>query len=132
LVKVGDASSITTASASVIEDGGTNATNMDNGANASVLLVNAGSVTASTLETYIEDSGTGAVTFNGAFAVGDAFLVVSDDGINSALFLVIVGGNGIANNETAASTELTAVKLLTYAGLATAENFHADALDFIV
>ena len=54
------------------------------------------------------------------------------DSIDSALFLVIVGGNGIADNETAASGELTAVKLLTYAGLTTAQNFHADALDFIV
>ena len=132
LVKIGDASSITTASSSVIFDHGTDATNMDNGATASVGLINNGTVVASTLETYIEAGGTGAITFNNALAVGDAFLVVSDDNINSALFLVIVGGNGIADNETAASTELTAVKLLTYAGLTTAQNFHADALDFIV
>ena len=132
LVKIGDASSITTASSSVIFDHGTDATNMDNGATASVGLINNGTVVASTLEPYIEAGGTGAITFNNALAVGDAFLVVSDDNINSALFLVIVGGNGIADNETAASTELTAVKLLTYAGLTTAQNFHADALDFIV
>jgi Ca2+-binding RTX toxin-like protein len=132
LVRVGDGASITTTSASVVLDGGTDATNMDNEVTASVLLLNAAPLTIAALQTALEAGGDNAVTHNGGFAIGDAYLVIADDSINSALFLIIVGGNGIANNEQAADGELTAVKLLTYAGFTTAENFVASATDFVV
>ena len=132
LVKIGNATSITTASASVVLDGGGGDIDVGNGANASVLIVTESTVDANALEIAL-DNGTGKeITFNQAFAVGDAFLVLSDDGINSALFLVVVGGDGITDGQTAADGELTAIKLVTLLGITASESVVASAIDFIV
>ena len=132
LVLVGNASTSVSAGAGVVLADGDTATDLATGATASVLLVQgAAALTEDAIETALEVGGSNAITANNAFAVGDAFLAQADNGTDGALFLVLVGGNGIANDETAAGTELTAIKLLTLTGLSTAESSVADNFVFV-
>jgi len=85
----------------------------------------------STVETALEAAGSNALTFNGASSAADAFLIAADNGTDTAMFLIVVGGDGVTNDGTAATGELTAIKLLTFDGLATAESLHADNFDII-
>ena len=132
-VLVGNAAISVTAGAGVVLADGGSATDVGNGANASILLVQGGGTDSSTLETALEAGGDNAITTNGAFAVGDAFLVLTDDGSAAgSLFLIIVGGDGATDGTTFASTELQAVKLMDFtAGMAAAESFVAGNLVFV-
>ena len=114
--------SITAATTSVVTDGGTNATDLGTAATTSVIIAqNAADLDEGTIETLFENGGGGALTFNVAYAVGDAFLAAVDNGTDTAVYVMVVGGDGIANDETAAASELTAVKLATLAGVDAAQ-----------
>ena len=95
-----------------------------------VLLVQGITITEGALETALEASGDRAITANGGMAQHDAFLVVADDGTNSALFFVVADGGAVANDSAPAANELTAMKLLTFSGVGGAEDF--TAADFAI
>jgi Ca2+-binding RTX toxin-like protein len=121
LVLVGNgAASVADDATPVMIAGGSNATDLGGTATANILEVLDGGVEGGALETLLEINGGRALKANGAFVVGDAFLVLSDNDINSALFLIVVGSN-TADNAAFASGSLTAVELLTLAGVSAAE-----------
>ena len=130
-VLIGNAAISVTAGASVMLADGASDTDMATGATASVLEVQNGGVDSSTLETDLEAGGGAVITTNGVFAVGDAFLIISDDGTNSAVFLVIVGGNGATDDDEFATGELQIVKLITLLGVANAEDVVATNVDYV-
>jgi hypothetical protein len=123
---------ITAATTSVVVDGGTNATDLGGAATASLVVAQgAGDLAEATIEALFDNGGGGALTFNVAYAVGDAFLASADDGSHTAIYVMLVGGDGIANDETAADGELTAIKLVTLTGQTDNAVFVADNIDFI-
>ena len=100
-------------------------------ANTNVICLLGAGVDEATLETAMEASGNRALTANGTMAANDAFLVLSDDGTNSALFLVVVEGNGLANNSAPAANELVVMKLITFSGVANSEDITAANLAIV-
>ena len=132
MVAVGNAAtSITADTTSVVVDGGTDATDAGTAATATILQIeDATALTESAIETALETGGEGALTMNGALAITDGYLVMADDGTNSALF--VVSNNAVvANDALALSGGLTATKLLTISGLDDVDDFVATNLDFI-
>jgi len=133
LVSVGTATISVSAGASVILADGDSATDVANGANANVLLAQgvAAGLAAADVGAAFEVGGSNAITSNGAWTVGDAFIALADDGINSALFLIIFSTGTVADDETFASGELIAIELLQLTGVTAAEVGHADNFVFI-
>ncbi len=88
---------------------------------------------ASALETALEVGGSRQITVNGAgsFLVNDTFLALFDDGANSYLAKVVVGGNGALAGETFASGELNATVIATFSGIVDAASFTNANFDFI-
>jgi len=87
------------------------------------LEVSAGNVISSDLEVFLEITGGRAITSNAAstgIVNGDAFLVISDNGVDSALFLIIHTAN-LADNTAPAANTLMAVKLMTFIGVGASE-----------
>ncbi len=132
LVAVGNAAvSIAASTTSVVMDGGTNANDGATVATATILQIeDATAITESAIETALETGGEGALTMNGALAITDGYLVMADDGTDSAIF--VVSNNAVvANNALALANGLTATKLLTISGLSDVDDFLATNLDFI-
>ena len=132
LVAVGNAAtSITADTTSVVVDGGTNATDAGTATTATILQIeDASALTESAIETHLETGGDAALTMNGALAATDGYLVMADDGTDSALY-VVSNNAAVANNALALANGLTATKLLTLVGLADVDDFVATNLDFI-
>ena len=133
LVSIGTPTISISAGASVVLADGDSATDVANGANANVLLAQgvASGLAAADVGAAFEVGGSNAITTNGAWTVGDAFIALADDGINSALFLIIFSTGTAANDETFASGELIAIELLQLTGVTAAEVGHADNFVFI-
>jgi len=75
--------------------------------------------TAATLATALEVGGTRALTFNGPATIGDGFLVVYDNNVNSYVAMVTTAAV-INDNATAAAGNLTVTNLATLSGVANA------------
>jgi len=85
--------------------------------------------TTDTLETALEASGNLAITFNGAWASGDAFLVIYDNGTHSWLAMVTTGA--LADNATAVSGTLTVTNLIQLTGVSNAALFLTNNIDIV-
>ena len=133
LVTVGTPTISISAGASVILADGDSATDVGNGANATVLLAQgvASGLAAADVGAAFEIGGSNEITTNGAWTIGDAFITLADDGINSALFLIVFSTGTVADGQTFASGELIAIELLQLTGVAAAEVGHADNFVFI-
>lgn len=133
LVTVGTPTISISAGASVILADGDNATDVGNGANATVLLAQgvAAGLAAADVGAAFEIGGSNEITTNGAWTIGDAFITLADDGINSALFLIVFSTGTAGDGATFAAGELIAIELLQLTGVAAAETGHADNFVFI-
>ena len=85
---------------------------------------------AAALETALEHGGGIAMTPDGVMAAKDAFLVLYDDTTHSYLAEVVVAGNGLGDNEKAASTELVATDLIKFTSTADATAITVENFDF--
>ena len=82
------------------------------------------------LETVLAAGGDEAITTAGVHGVGDAFLVLYDDGTNSYLATVeTAAGAGAA--ETFASGDLTITNLVNFNGVADADDFTKANFAFV-
>jgi Ca2+-binding RTX toxin-like protein len=102
-------------------------------ANSNILIANfAGNIaTPAGLETTLEDGGFLALTTNQAWAIGSTFLVAYDDGVNTYIAKVVVGGDGALDNETFAPGELTATVLVQLNGIADVTTLATTNFGFI-
>jgi hypothetical protein len=85
---------------------------------------------ADALATALEVGGTSALTADGTFTAGDAFLVTYDNGTDS--FLAYVSSTaGAADNATFAADDLTVTNIMTFTGIADSATFVAGNFDII-
>ena len=111
-VLAGNANALVAQGSGIVIAGAGNATDLGGTVAANFLEVSGGNIIAGTLETWLEIGGTGALTTATATTAGDAILVYSDNGADSALFLVVFTED-IAVDTVVPSGDLIAVKLLT-------------------
>jgi Ca2+-binding RTX toxin-like protein len=131
LVLVGNAAaSVADDADTVLMAGGTNATNLNSTVTANYLEVLDGGVEGGALETLLEINGANELTAKGQFEIGDAFLVLSDNAIDTSLFLIRVNAQ-TADGATFAVGALTAIELISLVGVADAAISHADNIDFV-
>jgi Ca2+-binding RTX toxin-like protein len=105
----------------VVTDGGTGTYNLSGATTAIIVVLQAvGTLSESGLEDLIEDNAANDLIASGAQAVGDAYLLLADDGTDSALYLVVIG-TAIADNGPIAANGANLVKLLTFDGQAAAQ-----------
>jgi len=115
----------------VVYDSGTAAYNLSASTTAIIGVIRGVATLAEAgFEDLLEDGATNALVASGAQAVGDAFLMLADDGTNSALFLMVVG-TAIANDAVTTADDLQAVKLLTFTGIAAAETLLLNNFEII-
>jgi hypothetical protein len=102
-------------------------------ANSNILIANlAGNIgSPAGLATTLEDGGLLALTTNQAWAVGDTFLAAYDNGVNTYIAKVVVGGNGALNDETFATGELTVTVLVQLNGIADVTTLATTNFGFI-
>ena len=98
--------------------------------NTNILVLGSAGLGEGALETAMEIGGDRALTANGTWAVNDGFLVLSDDGTNSGLFLVVCLSGGVANDSLPAANELAVMKLLALPGIDKSEEI--TAADFAI
>ena len=113
----------------MLQAGGAGSTTME-GDTVNYLEVESGNVIAGTLEGLLEIGGTNELTTDQAWAVGESFLVLSDNNINASLFLIVVT-SATANAANFASGALTAIELVTLVGVVNATASHADNFVFV-
>ena len=89
-----------------------------------------GSLVEASLEDLIEDNATNDLTASGAQAIGDAYLLLADDGTDSALYLVVVK-IAIADNGPIAANGANLIKLLTFDGTTAAEALVATNFEIV-
>jgi len=99
-------------------------------ATANVLVIDGNIGSATALETALEDGGDFEMTFASTFAIGDSFMVLYDDGVNSYL-ASITGAGAVLDNETAAAAEFTAANELVFLGVSDATDFVEGNFSFI-
>lgn len=134
LIVSGDAdNSVAAGDTVVVTSGSTTVTDAAGAATTNVFVIeSASALTEDALELALEDgNGTNDLKANSDMAVGDAYLVVADDGTDSALFAIVVDGNGVDDDEEAAAGELIAIKLADITGLADASSLDATNFEFI-
>ena len=132
LIDPGNAANSTAAGDTmVVTDGGTGTYNLS-GATTSIIVVlqNVGTLAEAGLEDLIEDNAANDLIASGAQAVGDAYLLLADDGTDSALYLVVIG-TAIADNGPIAANGAQLVKLLTFDGQAAAQSLVATNFEII-
>ena len=132
LIDPGNAANSTAAGDTmVVTDGGTGTYDMG-GATTSIIVVlqGVGTLAESGLEDLIEDNAANEIIASGAQAVGDAYLILADDGTDSALYLVVIG-TAIADNGPIAANGAQLVKLLTFDGQAAAQSLVATNFEII-
>tara|TARA_B110000444_G_scaffold147088_1_gene137533 strand:+ start:30 stop:5018 length:4989 start_codon:yes stop_codon:yes gene_type:complete len=98
--------------------------------NTNILAIGGAGLGEGAIETALEANGDRQLTANGTWAVNDGFLVLSDDGTNSGLYLVVCLSGGVANNSAPAANELAVMKLLALPGIAASETI--TAADFAI
>jgi Ca2+-binding RTX toxin-like protein len=98
--------------------------------NTNVLAIGSVGLGEGAIETALEANGDRELTANGTWAVNDGFLVLSDDGTDSGLFLVVCLSGGVANDSAPAANELAVMKLIALPGIAASENI--VAADFAI
>ncbi|MDB4169436.1 hypothetical protein N9747_05390 [Planktomarina sp.] len=125
--------SVAAGDTAVVTNGGTTVTNAAGAVTTNIFVFEgASALTEAAIETGLENgNGTNDLEANVNMAVGDAYLVVADDGTDSALFVVVVGGDGVANDTEAAAGELTAIKIADITGLADVGTLDATNFAFI-
>jgi hypothetical protein len=98
-----------------------------------ILIANlAGNITdVAALGTALEINGNLELTVNSDWAAGDTFLAAFDDGVDTYIAKVVVGGNGAADDETFAAGELTATLLVKLSGISDVTTLAATNFDFI-
>jgi len=132
---INDAASIADDTATVAFTTITAATDLgsDATADSEILIANLSSNIADTdaLETALEDGGGLALTVNQAWAVGDFFYAAYDDGTDTYIAKVVVGGDGAADDETFAAGELSATNIVKLAGVSDVASLDVTNFDFI-
>ena len=118
-----DAVVVTSYGTGVADLSGTTTTNI-------ATILGVGNLGEAALEDLVEDNAANDVIASGAQAVGDAYLILADDGTNTALYLFVVK-IAIADNGPIATNGVNIVKLLTFSGLAAAETLVATNFDFV-
>jgi len=115
----------------VVNDGGTGTYNLSVATTAIIAVIQGvASLTEATLDALILDNATNDIIASGAQAVGDAYLLLADDGTDSALFLIVVK-IAIADNGPLTATNHALIKLLTFDGAAAAQALVLTNFDII-
>lgn len=100
------------------------ATDLGTIATANIIHVDGDYANVAAMVDVLEDSGAYELTFNGIMATTDLFLVLWDDGTDSYLSAVGTGAQ-IADNATAAAGDLSGFDIITFTGVADADDISA-------
>ena len=129
LKMVGNGAIDVAAGAGVLQSGGANATTME-GDTVNYLEVQSGGNDGAALETLLEVNGGRDLTTDGVWTVGESFLVLSDNNIDTMLYLIVVQA-ATNNGVTFAVGALLAVELIDLVGVVNATASHADNFVFV-
>ena len=102
-------------------------------ANSNILIANlAGNIAnAGTLEVALEAGGSLELTVNNAWSAGYTFLAAFDDGTDTYIAKVVVGGGGVADDGTFATGDLTATVLVRLVGIADVTSLEVTNFSFM-
>jgi hypothetical protein len=133
LVAFGTSTTSIAAATTMVLDADADAANDAGGAATALIALVQGvaDLDEDTVETAIATGGSNAITFNADMDDNDGFIIAADNGTDTAVYVINIVGAGVNNDQTAATSEIVATKLITLVGIGSAEDLHADNFDFI-